>query len=146
MKKKFIFLWLLPLFVLGQDQTKNYISVGFLDHKTGNSIIGYTRSVIQNENNELFIGFGSAVAINSFIIGYKKYLLRSSIDGYSVISIQKIYGMGGDLSAPCVSIGIEKRIWKILFLNIGINSTMRFSSSQEIEFITLPTLNLNIRY
>jgi len=54
--------------------------------------------------------------------------------------------MGGDLSAPCASIGIEKRIWKILFLNIGINSTMRFSSSQEIEFITLPTLNLNIRY
>ena len=35
-------------------------------------------------------GFGTAIAINSFVIGYKKHLLRSFIDGYSVISRQKI--------------------------------------------------------
>ncbi len=146
MKKFFIFLFIFPLFISGQNQTKNYISIGFLDHKTGNSAIGYTRALLQNENNEFFFGFGTAIAINSFIIGYKKYLLKSFIDGYSVISMQKIYGMGGDLSAPCISVGVEKRIWKVLFLNIGVNSTIRFSSSEKIELMNLPTLNLNIRY
>tara|TARA_Y100000994_G_C15440154_1_gene338062 strand:+ start:134 stop:574 length:441 start_codon:yes stop_codon:yes gene_type:complete len=146
MKKKFIFFLLFPLFLTSQNQTNNYISIGFLDHKTGNSVIGYTRSILQNTNNEVFVGFGTAIAINSFVIGYKKYFMRSLLDGYSVISMQKIYGMGGDLNAPCISIGVEKKIWKILFLNIGINSTMRSSSSKKIDFITFPSINLNIRY
>ena len=146
MRKLIVFVLLLPLLGASQSQTKNYISIGFLDHKTSNSIIGYTRSILQNENNELFVGYGTMIAINSFVIGYKKYLMRSSIDGYSVISMQKIYGMGGDLTAPGVSIGLEKRIWKVLFVNIGVNSTIRFSSSKKTEFMTLPTLNLNIRY
>jgi len=137
---------LFPLFLTSQNQTNNYISIGFLDHKTGNSVIGYTRSILQNTNNEVFVGFGTAIAINSFVIGYKKYFMRSLLDGYSVISMQKIYGMGGDLNAPCISIGVEKKIWKILFLNIGINSTMRSSSSKKIDFITFPNINLNIRY
>jgi len=149
MSKIVIFLLLLPLFSSSQNKqnTKNYISIGFLDHKTGNSAVGYTRSIIQNKNNELFVGCGTAITINSFVIGYKKYLIRSFIDGYSVISMQKIYGMGGSgISAPGVSIGFEKRIWKVLFINIGINSTVRVASSKTTEFITLPSLNLNIRY
>ena len=63
--------------------------MGFLDHKTGSSAIGYTRSILQNANNEVFVGFGTAIAINTFVIGYKKYLLRSTVDGYGVISVQK---------------------------------------------------------
>tara|TARA_Y100001954_G_C15367467_1_gene387041 strand:+ start:77 stop:511 length:435 start_codon:yes stop_codon:yes gene_type:complete len=144
MKKLYIILLILPLF--GTSQNKNYISIGFLDHKTGSSAIGYTRSILQNANNEVFVGFGTAIAINTFVIGYKKYLLRSTVDGYGVISMQKIYGMGGDLNAPSISIGVEKKIWKILFLNFGINSTMRSSSSKKLDFITLPNINLNIRY
>ena len=89
MKKLYIILLILPLF--GTSQNKNYISIGFLDHKTGSSAIGYTRSILQNANNEVFVGFGTAIAINTFVIGYKKYLLRSTVDGYGVISMQKIY-------------------------------------------------------
>ena len=55
MKKKFIFFLLFPLFLTSQNQTNNYISIGFLDHKTGNSVIGYTRSILQNTNNEVFV-------------------------------------------------------------------------------------------
>jgi len=148
MNKIIIFLFLLPFFSSGQTQkqTKNYISIGFLDHKTGNSAIGYTRSILQNENNELFIGCGSMIAVHSFIIGYKKYLLRTFVDGYAVISMQKIYGMGGDLNAPGLSIGFEKRVWRFLFLNIGVNSTIRFSSSEKTSFMTFPNVNINIRY
>ena len=63
MKICIIFLLLLPLFSSGQNQKnpKNYISIGFLDHKTGNSAIGYTRSILQNKNKLkhtlLLIGF-----------------------------------------------------------------------------------------
>ena len=141
-----LLLLLLPLSSAGQSQTKNYISIGFLDHKTGSSAIGYTRSILQNQNNELFIGAGTIISINSFVLGYKKYLVRSFIDGYSVISMQKIYGMGGGINAPGISIGLEKKIWKALFINIGVNSTIRFKSSKQTEFITTPAVNLNIRY
>ena len=156
--KKILFITLVvPFLSFGQNykQTKNYISIGFLDHKTGTSAIGYTRSIFQNGNNELFVGFGSMIAVNTFVVGYKKYLLRSFIDGYSVVSMQNIYGMGGSLFAPAVSIGFEKKIWKFLFINIGVNSTIRLSSQEgegyennldNVDFITFPNLHLNFRY
>ncbi len=80
---------------------------------------------------------------------------RSFIDGYSVVSMQKIYGMGGDVVAPFVSIGFEKKIWKLLFVNIGAHSIIRLSSQEgegyennldNINVITFPNLNLNFRY
>ena len=145
MKKIFIFLFLLSLCVSSQNykQANNYISIGFLDHKTGSSAIGYTRSILQNKNNELFLGFGSMIAINTFTMGYKKYLFRSFVDGYSVISMQKAYGMGGEVNAAFLSIGLEKKIWKLLFINGGVNVTRPLNVS---HFLTFPSLNLNIRY
>lgn len=110
MTKFILILLLFPCFGLSQNNQhpNNYISIGRFDHKTGFSAIGYTRSLLQNNNNELFVGCRSIIYLNTFVIGYKKYLLRSIVDGYSVISMQKIYGMGGDSSAACLSIGIEK--------------------------------------
>ena len=62
---------------------------------------------------------------------------RTSDEGY----IEGTY-----YSAMSYLLGIEKKIWKVLFFNIGVNSIMRSSPSQQIEFITFPALNLNIRY
>ena len=145
MKKLIIFLFILPLFSSSQNykHSKNYLSIGLFDHKTGFSGIGYTRSIFQNINNEVFIGCGTMIGINTFVVGCKKYLLRSFVDGYSVLSMQKIYGMGGESNAACVSIGIEKRIWKGLFVNIGANIT---NLLDDLEFLTFPALNINIRY
>ena len=146
--KKLLLLLIVPLLSFGQinKHPKHYISVGFLDHKTGSSIVGYTRSILQNQNNELFVGFGTLIAANTFVVGFKKYLLRSFIDGYSVISMQSVYGMGGGFSAPAVSIGVEKKIWKILFINLGANSIIRVYSDNRIDFINLPHLNINFRF
>ena len=145
MHKLILILLLLPCFGLSQNNKhpKNYISIGLLDHKTGFSALGYTRSILQNTNNELFVGFGSMISLNTFVIGYKKYLLRSIVDGYSVISMQKIYGMGGKSNAACLSIGMEKRVWKVLFINIGCNVT---NLVEDLDFLIFPSLNLNIRY
>ena len=145
MNKFIVLLLLLPSFGLSQNnkQPKNYISIGLFDQKTGFSIFGYTRSVLQNSHNEVFVGCGSMIALNTVVIGYKKYLLKSFVDGYSIISMQKIYGMGGGPNAACLSIGIEKKIWKFLFINTGINIT---NLLQDLEFLTFPSLNLNIRF
>ena len=145
MNKLIIILFLFPLFTLSQNNnlSKNYISIGLFDHKTGFSVAGYTRSIIQNSHNEVFVGFGSMIALNTFTIGYKKYLFKSIVDGYSVISMQKIHGMPGSSNAACLSIGIEKKIWKILFINIGVNVT---NLIEDLESLTFPSLTLNIRY
>jgi hypothetical protein len=146
--KKFLLILIIPLFSFGQvDLTpKDYISVGFLDHKTGTSIFGYTRTIIQNDNNEIFVGLGTSIAINTLVVGLKKYLLRSFIDGYSVISIQSIYGMGGGFKAPAISIGVEKKIWKQFFVNMGFNTTIRIYTERTPDFISYPHLNINVRF
>ena len=148
MKLIALLLLLVPLISLSQNSGnfKNYIAIGFLDHKTGTSFIGYSKSIIQNQNNELFVGFGTIIASNTLSIGFKKYLIKKKINCYSVVSLQSVFGMGGAFNAPAVSIGIEKGIIKNIFMNLGINSTIRFYSSKNTELITFPQVNLSIRY
>tara|TARA_B100000902_G_scaffold306311_1_gene294880 strand:- start:195 stop:653 length:459 start_codon:yes stop_codon:yes gene_type:complete len=144
-----ILLFLFPLVSLSQKgkQPKNYILIGLLDSKTGFSAIGYTRSILQNKNNELFIGFGTMLALNTVVAGYKKYLFRSFIDGYSVISIQNIFGLAGDSDAACLSIGLEKKIWKVLFINAGGNiHVIEDESFLDGNVLAFPFLNINIRF
>jgi len=152
MKKLLLILTLLYLFPLvsssqNEKLPKHHISIGLLDSKTGFSAIGYSRSILQNRNNELFIGFGTMLALNTVVAGYKKYLFRSVIDGYSVISIQNVFGMGGDSDAVCLSIGLEKKIWKVFFINAGGNIyVIEDADLLDGDFLAFPYLNINIRF
>ena len=119
------------------------MSIGLFDHKAGFSFVSYSRSIVKDNQNDFFIGCGSMIALNTLVIGYKKYLLKSFVDGYSVASLQKIYGMSGDSNAACISLGLEKRIWKNFFLNTGVNITHLLKDQ---EFLIFPSFNLNIRY
>ncbi len=144
-----ILLFLFPVVGLSQNEKKpkSHISIGLFDSKTGFSAIGYTRSILQNQNNELFIGFGSMLALNTVVAGYKKYLFRYFIDGYSVISIQNVFGIGGDSDAICFSIGFEKKIWKVFFINMGGN--IHLFQAQDFldgDVLAFPFLNINIRF
>jgi len=147
MKKVLILLLVVPIISLSQktNKTNNYFSIGFLDHKTGSSIIGYSRTILQNENNELFIGIGTMLSVNTISVGLKKYLVQRQIKCYSVLSAQSIYGMGGNFNAPSFSFGLETRLIKKLFVNAGVNSIVRLYD-EETKFITFPTLNINLRY
>ena len=138
-------LFLIPIFCLCQknDQKKNYISIGLFDHKSGFSALSYSKTILQNYNNEIFIGLGSMIALNTFSIGYKRYLIHNFVDGYSALSFQKIYGMAGGSDAAFLSIGAEKKIWKILFINGGINITLLVES---LEFLSFPNININFRF
>ena len=109
--------------------------------------MGYTFTIIQNDNNEIFVGFGTSIAVNTLMMGVKKYLFRKFIDGYSVISVQSIYGMGGEsFKSPAVALGFEKKVWRQIFINIGFNSIIRIYPQRSTELINHPYCNLNIRF
>jgi hypothetical protein len=125
---------------------ERYICVGFLDHKTGNSLLGYARTIIKHEKHEMFVGIGTLIAANTLSIGWKYYLLDSPIQSYSVLSMQASAGMGGSFIAPFMSLGIEKSLTKKLFFNLGLNATIRIYSHRPIEIIPFPNININYRY
>ena len=136
---------LLILFVIGFSQ-EHHVSIGFLDHKTGNSFVGYARTILKHQNHEIFIGFGTLLAMNTLSAGWKYYISNSPIKFYSVLSTQGIAGMGGLFIAPAISIGIEKKITKKLFMNLGINSNLRIYANRPMELIAFPNININYRY
>ena len=122
MKIVLILLFTFPIFSFCQknNQPKNYISVGIFDHKSGLSAIGYSRSIFQNNQNEAFVGMGTMISLYTVSIGYKKYLIKSFFEAYSVASIQKIYGMGGGTNAGFISVGIEKRFGNFYLSTLGL--------------------------
>ena len=143
---KFVGIFLLfPILVLCQNNNlpRNYISMGLFDHKNGFSAISYSRSILKNKDHELFLGCGSMIMLNSFTIGYKGYFLKSFVDGFHVASLQKIYGMGGGPNSVFLSVGIEKKIWKVLFINTGVNINYLLGG---LELLAFPSLNVNIRF
>lgn len=150
--KKYLLLILICLiqlnFIQGQDneKQKKYFSVGFLDHKTGLSLVGVARTLWQNEKNEIFVGAGTLIAMVTGSAGWKYYLNDGSYQGYSVLSLQGISAMGGMAVAPVVSLGIEKNIFRNWFFNAGTISMLRPHPDKDFEFVTFPAININKRY
>ena len=142
---KFVGLFLLfPILALCQNNSlpKNYISMGLFDHKNGFSAISYSRSILKNKDHELFLGCGSMIMFNTLTIGYKGYFIKSFADGFYVASLQKIYEMAGGPNSVFLSVGIEKKIWKFLFINAGVNINYLLD---DLELLAFPSLNINIR-
>ena len=56
MKKIILVLLLTPIISYSQytDNSKNYVCVEFLDHKTGTSGVGYARSILKAPNTDFF--------------------------------------------------------------------------------------------
>ncbi|MDP6684617.1 MAG: hypothetical protein QGH24_01590 [Candidatus Marinimicrobia bacterium] len=151
MKNSFLIVFLCLIqfnFVTGQNKPgkDKYISVGFLDHKTGMSLVGYARTLKTMENHEFFIGVGTLLAANTIAAGWKSYLNDSPIHIYSVVSIQGVAGMGGEIVAPFVSIGGEKSITEKLYINAGLNTLLRIYNYRSPELVPFPNVNLNWRY
>ena len=163
--------------IIGQtEKPKHYRSIGFLDHKPGLSLFGYARTLKIHNNNEFFAGIGTLIAANTISLGWKYTFLNKPVksdpktgdliiglstglidDFYVVASIQGIGGMGGSVVAPFFSGGLEKRLTKKLYINLGVNSMFRYYGSKSVdnktgevrpaqEFITFPTIHLSLRY
>ena len=129
-----------------KENPKKYVSVGFLDHKTGFSFVGFARTLKQTEKHEIFVGGGTLIAMLTTSLGWKYYFNNAPFHAYSVLAIHGISGMGGLGLAPFVSLGIEKHLIKKLYFNLGVNSLIRVYSSRQTDFVVSPAININMRY
>ena len=129
-----------------KENPKKYISVGFLDHKTGFSFVGFARTLKQTEKHEIFVGGGTLIAMLTTSLGRKYYFNNAPFHAYSVLAINGISGMGGLGLVPFVSLGIEKHLIKKLYFNLGVNSLIRVYSSRQADFVVFPAININMRY
>ena len=107
-------------------QYQQEVSVGFLSHKVGSSLVSYARTLWSNENHELYAGAGTLVALNTAALGWKSYLMRDVVDVYVVGAVLVMAGMSDNISpAPFVSTGIEIGFWDNYFFNGGVNTIAR---------------------
>ena len=72
--------------------SKHNLTIGFLDDRTGWSILGYTYDFKQTDNYELFIGAGTMLSTLSPTIGVQKYYRKSRLSVSSVLSTKFIFG------------------------------------------------------
>jgi len=128
------------------QKPKKYFAVGFLDHKTGMSLVGVARTLWQDEHHEIFVGAGTLIAMVSATIGWKYYFKNAPLNAYSVLSIQSASAMGGSFVAPIISLGVEKNIYKQWYFNAGAISMIRPHPDKAFEFVTFPAININRRY
>ena len=145
--KKLLSHLLLTTFVVGSlFGREHYVAVGFLDHKTGMSLVGYARTLKQTEKYDFFIGAGTLIAAFTASAGWKYYFNDAPIKFYSVLSMQGINGMGAGFIAPVISLGFEKNLYKKWHVNFGVISMVRPHPDKPIELKAFPTININKRY
>ena len=79
------------------------LSVGFLSHKVGTSLVSYARTLWANEDHELYAGVGTLVALNTAALGWKSYLMRDFVDVYVVGAALVMAGMSDKIIPPPLS-------------------------------------------
>ena len=65
--------------------SKNNLTIGIIDDRTGWSILGYTYDFKQTHSYELFIGAGTMLSALSPTIGVQKYYIKSRLSVSSVL-------------------------------------------------------------
>ncbi|MGY8781252.1 MAG: hypothetical protein ACKVJJ_06310 [Fidelibacterota bacterium] len=148
--KKYLFIIFIALisFGISQELKKSrptrYTAMGFFDHKTGLGIFGVSRTLYQTDKHEIFAGLG-LMPVGALSMGWKYYMNEAPLQYYSVLSIQKISAMGGEMVAPYLSLGGEKKLTEKLYFNFGISAIARIYSDKKANVIAFPALNLSWR-
>jgi len=148
-------------FLIGQEKPiqkekslikpKNHFSRGLFDHKTGVTFLGYSRTLLNVNEHEIFIGLGTGMIANVFSAGIKFQLIERPFvfdKGYGVISIYRAAGMGKNvLTLPSGSLGFQKNFSNNSIWNIGINIAIRtYSDERNADFLVLPHISLSKRW
>ena len=135
-----------------KSQYTHHFSFGFLDHRTGSSIVSYSRTLWAGESQEIFAGVGSALALNTAALGWKFYAFEYYVDVYLVVAVHAMAGMSDNIIvAPFFSGGVEKEIWEGYFLNAGVNNTVRLYIEdskfyRDAELVVFPHGSLSYRW
>ena len=126
-----------------ENKIKNHVSLGLFDHKTGLSVVGYSRTLWKDTKNEIFLGVGTSFIVNSLTVGAKKYLFKGYVDGYVVLGGQILsLELTDDTNKTIwLAAGIEKLLIKNFFINLGVLSPILYDS-----VIGAPNINLSFRF
>jgi hypothetical protein len=136
-------------FPLTREAPKKYVSIGMFDHKTGTSLVGFSRTLAIHDEHEFFIGVGTLIAMNTLSLGWKHIWLEArNFDAYAVLSIHVIAAMSENLLiTPFMSVGIEKEVSDPWFLQLGLNNTLRvYGDGRSSDLLMYPNVNLSYRY
>lgn len=98
---------------------KSIWNFGFLDSKTGLSLVGYSRLFKASEQQHFFIGGGTMLAAFTLSGGWTYYF---SPTGFTTISIQSVASLGGDKVLPTISFGWEKQLKGRFYIKAGANT------------------------
>ena len=99
--------------------SKHSFTFGFLDDRTGFSILGYTRNLKQTNSGEYFIGAGTMIMGISATVGYQHYYIKSMLSLSSVFSNQAFIHLGGSGFMPTVSLALDYNWSKSVKIKLG---------------------------
>ena len=128
---------------------KHNLSYGFLDDRTGLSLIGYTYNVRLTDMDECFIGGGTAILAFTGTVGWKHYFRKSRVSISSVLCGQYIAHMGFNGFMPTFSLTLEYNLAKNTQVKLGGMGGMLFggtSSESGGDTLGFPFMSLNFRF
>ena len=128
---------------------RHNFTIGFLDDRTGFSILGYTRNLKQTSSDEYFIGVGTMIMGFSATIGYQYYYIKSKLSISSVFSGQAFIHLGGSGFMPTASLTLDYNLAKWAKIKLGCFGLIHFggtSSESGSDIGVLPFGGLNFQF
>lgn len=128
------------------------LSFGFLSHKTGLSLLSYAHTLWSTQHQEVYVGGGTLIAVNTAAFGWKGVLQAPFVDVYAVGAMLVMVGMSEHIiPAPMVSAGLELGLCGNLSLNAGVNTLARVyldgdGFHRRPDLLALPQASLALRW
>jgi len=145
------------------SNNKHYFNFfGFPNHRTGIGMFGYSITKRTKNNNEYYMGIGTAIINLSITAGWKYYFKKSNADDY-YLAMSLVGSMGEtdnrydetkkvsmDFIAGNFSAGYEKRLSKNMYLNMEIFTLTGIMPNSEgitdgIRLLVAPSFHFNYR-
>ena len=150
------------IFPLKTNYKHYFNSFGFPNHRTGIGMFGYSITKRTKNNNEYYMGIGTAIINLSITAGWKYYFKKSNGDDYylamslvgSTLEIDDRYDetkkVSKDFIAGNFSAGYEKRLSKNIYLNMEIFTLIGKIPHNEritdgIRLLVAPSFHFNYR-
>ncbi len=106
------------------------LSAGIADSRTGMSFLGLSYKIFQKNNNETYIGLGTAIFVVNLSFGWKRYWSNKKRSPYTSFSIQAVsklfdadgyWPYNGISLCPTISAGVEKELSKTISSQFGLS-------------------------
>lgn len=140
--------------IINFRNNKHNLSFGLFDSRIGNTFICYNHDIFQNNNrnNELFIGFGTALITTNLSLGYKQYFTTAKRSIFSVMSLHlSAVTLDPDWDKPnqigvypTIASGLE-RVFKKYSIQYGLFFAY-MKTSYGYEYGLIPFINIDYRF